>query len=292
MGKMPSSSGIWLSVTGRDNRKNPILPEVDSDAAGGRAGGPAAVLDARGISKRYGNVVALDSVNVVVHAGEVVGIVGDNGAGKSTLVRILSGAIQPDHGTIRVDNKPVVLSSPVVARRLGIETVYQELALAPDLTVSENMFLGREIKRHGPLGRIGWLNRKAMNRAAEAELTKLRIRVSSVRAPCESLSGGQRQAVAVARATTWGTRLVMMDEPTAALGVEQQRRVGELIGDLRSSGTPVVLISHNMPQIHEICDRIVVLFRGRVAAEVATEEVSIQDIVAWITGVPPVLPAK
>ncbi len=274
--------------------ENPTLPAVDDRRGPGPDGGrvveATAVLDARGISKRYGNVVALDSVDLQVHAQEVVGIVGDNGAGKSTLVRILSGAIQPDHGTIRVGSKPVVLSSPVVARRLGIETVYQELALAPDLTVSENMFLGREIKRHGLLGRIGWLNRKAMNRAAEAELSKLRIRVSSVRAPCESLSGGQRQAVAVARATAWGTRLLLMDEPTAALGVEQQRRVGELISDLSSSGVPVVLISHNMPQVHEICDRVVVLFHGRVVADVMTEDVSIQDIVAWITGVPPQLP--
>jgi ABC-type sugar transport system ATPase subunit len=274
--------------------EDPALPGVE-DRRGpvrepGRVADAHVVLDARGISKRYGNVIALDSVDLEVHAREVVGIVGDNGAGKSTLVRILSGAIQPDHGTIRVGNSSVVLSSPVVARRLGIETVYQELALAPDLTVSENMFLGREIKRRGLLGRVGWLNRKAMNRAAEQQLAKLRIRVSSVRAPCESLSGGQRQAVAVARATAWGTRLVLMDEPTAALGVEQQRRVGELIGDLRSSGVPVVLISHNMPQVHEICDRVLVLFHGRVAADVATEDVSIQDIVAWITGVPPELP--
>lgn len=272
---------------------------VDARAAGPTAaegarlpGPPAVVLDAREISKRYGNVVALDSVSLTVHAGEVVGIVGDNGAGKSTLVRILSGAIQPDHGTIRVGDREVVLSSPVVARQLGIETVYQELALALDLTVSENMFLGREIKRRGVLGRLGWLNRKAMNRAAEEELAKLRIRVSSVRAPCEALSGGQRQAVAVARATAWGTRLVLMDEPTAALGVEQQRRVGELIGDLRASDVPVVLVSHNMPQVHEVCDRVVVLYHGRVSANVATGDVSIQDIVAWITGVQPDLSAN
>jgi simple sugar transport system ATP-binding protein len=274
--------------------ENPALPAIEDRIVPAAGSGPVAqravVLDARGISKRYGNVVALHAVDLEVHAKEVVGIVGDNGAGKSTLVRILSGAIQPDHGTIRVGNKGVVLSSPVVARHLGIETVYQELALAPDLTVSENMFLGREIKRGGLLGRVGWLNRKAMNRAAEVQLAKLRIQVSSVRAPCESLSGGQRQAVAVARATAWGTRLVLMDEPTAALGVEQQRKVGELISDLRSSGVPVVLISHNMPQVHELCDRVVVLFHGRVAADVATSDVSIQDIVAWITGVPPELP--
>lgn len=249
-----------------------------------------AVLEAQGISKRFGNVVALSSVDLRVSAAEVVGIVGDNGAGKSTLVRILSGAIRPDQGSLQVDGQHVVLGSPVVARRLGIETVYQELALAPDLTVSENMFLGREIKRRGPLGRIGWLNRRAMNRAAELQLAKLRIRVSTVRMPCEALSGGQRQAVAVARAITWGTRLVLMDEPTAALGVEQQRKVAELITELRSTGIPVVLISHNMPQVHEICDRVVVLYHGRVTADVATSRVSVQDIVAWITGVPPELP--
>ncbi len=253
---------------------------------------PQAVLEARGISKRYGNIVALSSVNLRVDAGEVVGIVGDNGAGKSTLVRILSGAIQPDQGTLRIDGRDVVLGSPVVARRLGIETVYQELALAPDLTVSENMFLGREIKRHGLLGRIGWLNRGAMNREAELQLAKLRIRVSTVRLPCDALSGGQRQAVAVARAVAWGTRLVLMDEPTAALGVEQQRKVAELITDLRSTGVPVALISHNMPQVHEICDRVIVLYHGRVTADVPTSDVSIQDIVAWITGVPPLLPSR
>lgn len=256
----------------------------------GPAIGPP-VLEARGISKRYGNVVALSSVDLVVRAGEVVGLVGDNGAGKSTLVRVLSGATPADQGSVRVDGQEVVLSSPVVARRMGIETVYQELALAPDLTVSENMFLGREIRRKGPLGWVGWLNRKAMNAAAEEQLAKLRIRISSVRAPCSALSGGQRQAVAVARAIAWGTRLVLMDEPTAALGVEQQRKVAELISDLRAHGIPVVLVSHNMPQVHEVCDRVVVLYHGRVTADVTTSEASVQDIVAWITGVPPQVPA-
>jgi simple sugar transport system ATP-binding protein len=271
-----------MSINNTDN--GPLVAPGHSAPSVAEA---ADVLEATGISKRYGNVVALDSVDIRVSPGEVLGIVGDNGAGKSTLVRILSGAIQPDHGTVRIGGREVVLSSPVVARRLGIETVYQELALALDLTVSENMFLGREIKRTGFLGRLGWLNRRAMNRAAEEELTKLRIRVSSVRAPCEALSGGQRQAVAVARATAWGTRLVLMDEPTAALGVEQQRRVGELISELRTNGVPVILVSHNMPQVHELCDRVAVLYHGRVTANVATSEVSIQDIVAWITGVSP-----
>ena len=244
----------------------------------------APVIEVHNISKRYGSVQALRDVSLSIYPGEIVGLVGDNGAGKSTLVNIIAGALQATSGELRIDGRPVHLKSPTDARAAGIETVYQDLALAPDLSIWANIFLGRERTRSGPLGWLGWLDRKTMMRETIEDLERTRIRISSVAARVGRLSGGQRQAVAVGRAVAWGSRVVLMDEPTAALGVEQQARVGELIRNVASQDIPVLLISHNLPQVHAICDRIVVLFHGRVIADLAPSEAPVEEIVSWITG--------
>ena len=258
--------------------------DYSANAAGFLNGSPVAVSEARAVSKHYGRVAALSEVNFAIYRGEIVGLVGDNGAGKSTLVKILSGALQPSSGEVLVDGKPVVLSSPRASRSIGIETVYQDLALALHLSLSANIYLGREVVRQGALGWLGWLDKPRMAKAAAAELAKLRIPFGSVEAACESLSGGQRQAVAVARAVAWAERLVIMDEPTAALGVAEQHQVGELVARIRERGIPVLLVSHNLPQLHAICDRIVVLRHGRVVADLKAKEVSVERVVMWITG--------
>ena len=243
------------------------------------------VIEARAITKRYGALTALRDVDLSVYPGEIVGLVGDNGAGKSTLVKILSGAIRPTAGELYIDGRRATVHSPLDARRQGIETVYQDLALAPDLTVAENLFIGRELKRSGPLRLVGTLDRRSMNRRAREQLDRLRIRIDSVTNRAESLSGGQRQAIAVARAVAWGRRVLLMDEPTASLGVEEQRKVAELVEEVRRGGIPVLLVSHNIPQVHEICDRIVVLLHGRAVADLKKEDVDIEEVVMWITGV-------
>lgn len=242
------------------------------------------VLSARGVTKHYGHVHALRGVDLDIYPGEVVGLVGDNGAGKSTLVGILSGALQPTDGVLQFEGRDIQMESPHAARDLGIETVYQDLALAPDLPVWSNLFLGRERLASGLLGRLGWLDRKAMIQEAEAHLKATKIRIGSTLARAGALSGGQRQAIAVARAVSWGSRLVLMDEPTAALGVEQQHRVGELIQNVAASGLPVLLISHNLPQVKELCDRVLVLHRGRIAVDLNPKEHTIEEIIRWITG--------
>jgi simple sugar transport system ATP-binding protein len=247
------------------------------------AGGP--VLEVEGIGKSFGPIQALSDVTLTVNAGEVIGLVGDNGAGKSTLVNIVAGALRPSAGRIRVAGRDVRFASALEARMTGIETVYQDLALALDLPIWANIFLGREKLRSGFFGRIGLLDKAGMRRRAEEELGRTAIRVASVRTPCRALSGGQRQAVAVSRGLIWGSRLLLMDEPTAALGVAQQAKVGELIASVRARGIPVVLVSHNMPQVHALCDRIVVLFRGRKVADRRARSMSIDDTVALITGV-------
>ncbi|SRR5579875_134922 len=265
------------------------MPEPPGDQALGpgqapRGEGQVPVIAARGVTKHFGSVQALRGVDLDIYAGEVVGLVGDNGAGKSTLVNILSGGLQPNSGTIFVDGQRVSFSSSLEARRLGIETVYQDLSLAPDLSVWANIFLGREQTVKGPLRLVGWLDRKAMAASAEADLERTRIKIGSVGSPAGRLSGGQRQAIAVGRAVAWGSRVLLMDEPTAALGVEQQERVGELVSSVASQGVPVLLISHNLPQIHRLCDRVVVLFRGQVVANLRPAECHVDDIVSWITG--------
>jgi ABC-type sugar transport system ATPase subunit len=227
---------------------------------------------------------ASHDVDLEIFPGEILGLVGDNGAGKSTLVKILSGALDPTSGEVLIDGQPASFHSPLDARRQGIETVYQDLALAPDLTVAENLFIGRELRRSGPLRLFGALDRRGMNLQASEQLQRLRIRIDSVSDRADSLSGGQRQAIAVARAVAWGRRVLLMDEPTAALGVEEQQKVAELIEEVRRGGIPVLLISHNIPQVHDICDRIIVLFRGRVVANLKRDEVDVDEIVRWITG--------
>jgi ABC-type sugar transport system ATPase subunit len=241
-------------------------------------------LSVRGVTKHYGHVHALRGVDLDIYPGEVVGLVGDNGAGKSTLVGVLSGATAPTSGTLTFGGQPVELHNPHVARDLGIETVYQDLALALDLPIWANLFLGREKLLPGWRGKLGWLDRAQMQAESEKHLAGTRIRIGSTTARAAALSGGQRQAIAVARAVSWGSRLVLMDEPTAALGVEQQQRVGELIRSVAATGLPVLLISHNLPQVKEICDRVLVMHRGRIAVDLDPAEHDIEEIIRWITG--------
>ncbi|HET9123976.1 MAG TPA: ATP-binding cassette domain-containing protein [Solirubrobacteraceae bacterium] len=255
-----------------------------SPAAGPAAASAPARVEIRQVTKRYGSVHALRGVDLSLRTGEIVGLVGDNGAGKSTLVNIMSGALHPTSGEILIDGKVVSLKTPIDARRAGIETVYQDLALAPDLSIWQNMFLGRERTVSGPLGKLGWLDRGAMSRQSAEDLKQTKIRIPSAASRVGRLSGGQRQAVAVGRAVAWGSRVVLMDEPTAALGVEQQEKVGELIRTVAESGTPVLLISHNLPQVYKICTRVVVLFHGQIVADLKPAEVEIDEIVGWITG--------
>jgi simple sugar transport system ATP-binding protein len=242
------------------------------------------LLEARGIVKSFGRVRALRGASFTVHPGEVVALIGDNGAGKSTLVKILSGVLQPDGGEIRFEGGEVAIANPIAARQLGIETVYQDLALAPDLESSANLFLGREDLRPGILGRLGFLDKAAMRRRTREAFGQLGVGVQDPTAPVATLSGGQRQGVAVARAVTWAGKLVFMDEPTAALGVVQTRAVLRLIRRVRDTGLSVVLISHNMPEVMEVSDRIEVLRLGERVAQFKTAETTMEDLVAAMTG--------
>lgn len=242
------------------------------------------VLTANDIMKRYGNVEALRGVDFAAEAGRVVGLIGDNGAGKSTLVKILSGTEQPDSGEIRVGGRPVSLASPVSARRLGLSTVYQDLALAPDLDAAGNLFLGLEEYRRGLLGRLGWLDDAGMRRQARQVFDRLGVSIKDMSAPVATYSGGQRQAVAVARAATWASKLLLLDEPTAALGVVQTRQVLDLIRSVRDSGVAVVLVSHNMPDVLAVCDQVTVLRLGRQVGHFDARTVDGQQLVAAMTG--------
>jgi simple sugar transport system ATP-binding protein len=243
-----------------------------------------ALLEAKGIVKHFGRVHALRGADFTVNPGEVVALIGDNGAGKSTLVKTLSGVHGPDAGEIIFDGRPVEIPTPEAARALGIETVYQDLALAPDLESSANLFLGREVLRPGLLGRLGWLDGAAMRERTKEAFGDLGVGVQDVTAPVATFSGGQRQGVAVARAVTWASRVVFMDEPTAALGVVQTRRVLELIRRVRDRGLSVVLISHNMPEVMEVADRVEVLRLGVRVATFRRGEASMEDLVGAMTG--------
>jgi ABC-type sugar transport system ATPase subunit len=245
-------------------------------SAAGR--GAEVLLKASGISKAFGHVQALSDVDFAVHAGEVVALVGDNGAGKSTLTKVLCGAHRPDAGSLELDGREVVFRGPADSCAAGIAVVYQDLALVDTRDVARNMFLGREPRR----GLV--LDRGRMLREARATLDRLRIRIPSVRAPVSVLSGGQRQAVAIARAIHQGGRLVIMDEPTAALGVEQQQNVLRLIDELRAQGTAVVMVSHTLAHVYEVCERVVVMRGGRIAGERATAEATPEEIVRLIVG--------
>jgi fructose transport system ATP-binding protein len=243
------------------------------------------LFEARGIVKRFGHVTALSGADFELYSGEVLAVIGDNGAGKSTLIKVLSGALQPDEGEIRLDGEEVHFRTPLDARRAGIETVYQDLAVAPALDIASNLFLGREVRRGGPLGRVfRMLDKRAMRKEAARALSELHIGVQSVRAAVEDLSGGQRQGVAVARAAAWGRRVVIMDEPTAALGVKETAQVVALIKRVRERGLPVILISHDMPNVFELADRIHIMRLGKRAAVVTPKTHSMQEAVAIMTG--------
>jgi simple sugar transport system ATP-binding protein len=242
------------------------------------------LLEARGLVKSFGRVHALRGADFTVNRGEVVALIGDNGAGKSTLVKTLSGVHAPDAGEILFEGSPVSLPTPEAARALGIETVYQDLALAPDLESSANLFLGREVLRPGLLGKLGLLDNVAMRKQTESAFGDLGVGVQDVTAPVATFSGGQRQGVAVARAVTWASKVVFMDEPTAALGVVQTRRVLDLIMRVRERGLSVVLISHNMPEVMEVADRVEVLRLGQRVAAFKRGEATMEDLVGAMTG--------
>jgi len=244
----------------------------------------AAILEARGLVKRFGHVVALNGADFELYPGEISAIIGDNGAGKTTLIKTLTGALHPDEGEIRLDGDRVHFRSPRDARNVGIETVYQELAVAPALDIAANIFLGRERRRGGVLGALRLLDKGAMRRHAAENLSELQIRVGSITQAVETLSGGQRQGVAVARAASWARRVVIMDEPTAALGVKETRQVLDLIKRVRERGLPVILISHDMPHVFELADRIHIVRLGRRVAVVTPRTHTMPEAVAIMTG--------
>jgi simple sugar transport system ATP-binding protein len=245
---------------------------------------PEPVLEARDIVKSFGRVQALRGASFTVYPQEVVALVGDNGAGKSTLVKTLVGVHPPDSGEILFDGKPVHVNTPHDARDLGIETVFQDLALASEIDPAANMFLGRELLRRGLLGKLGFLDKALMRQRSDAAFKDLGVRIQDTAAPVANMSGGQRQGIAICRAVTWASKVVFMDEPTAALGVVQTRNVLEQIKRVREHGLSVVLISHNMPEVFEVADRIEVLRLGQRVARLRPKEVSMEDIVSAMTG--------
>jgi fructose transport system ATP-binding protein len=243
------------------------------------------VLAAHGLVKRYGHVTALDGADLELYPGEILAVIGDNGAGKSTLIKALSGALVPDEGELLLDGETVHFHSPLDARRLGIETVYQDLAVAPNLDIASNLYLGREQRRPGLTGVVlRMIAKGAMRREAWRHLSELQIGVQSLTQPVENLSGGQRQGVAVARAAAWARRVVIMDEPTAALGVKETRQVLDLILRVRERGLPVILISHDMPHVFELADRIQIMRLGRRVAVVTPKSHTMPEAVAIMTG--------
>jgi fructose transport system ATP-binding protein len=244
------------------------------------------LLTGRGLVKRYGRVTALDHADFDLYPGEILAVIGDNGAGKSTLIKAICGAVTPDEGEIKLEGKPLNFKSPLEARDAGIETVYQNLALSPALSIADNMFLGREIRKPGLIGKFfRTLDRSAMEKIARDKLTELGLMtIQNISQAVETLSGGQRQGVAVARAAAFGSKVVIMDEPTAALGVKESRRVLELILDVKKRGLPIVLISHNMPHVFEVSDRIHVHRLGRRLCTIDPKKFTMSDAVAFMTG--------
>ena len=247
---------------------------------------PSPILQARGLVKHYGRVTALDHADFDLYPGEILAVIGDNGAGKSQMIKVLCGAVIPDEGEVRLAGEVVHFRSPIDAREAGIETVYQNLALCTALSISDNMFLGRERRSPGWLGKlVRLLDRRAMQKIARDKLSELGLlTIQDITQTVDTLSGGQRQGVAVARAAAFGSRVIIMDEPTAALGVKESRRVLELILDVKKRGLPVVLISHNMPHVFEVADRIHIHRLGRRLAVVDPKRVTMSEAVAMMTG--------
>jgi len=246
---------------------------------------PKPVLQARGLVKRYGSVTAIDGADFDLLEGEILAVIGDNGAGKSSLIKALSGAVIPDSGEILVNGSPVTFHSPIDARKYGIETVYQDLAVAPALDIAENLFLGRELRRGGPLGSVfRLLDRKRMVDESREHMANLKIGIKSMKQAVETLSGGQRQGVAVARSAAFARNVVILDEPTAALGVKETGMVLDLIRQVRDRGLAIILISHNMPNVFEVADRVHIHRLGKRAAVIRPHEFSMNDAVAIMTG--------
>ncbi|MDU8942569.1 ATP-binding cassette domain-containing protein [Ovoidimarina sediminis] len=244
------------------------------------------ILKGRNLVKRYGKVTALDHCDFDLMPGEILAVIGDNGAGKSTLIKAISGAVVPDEGEVFLEGKKVHFPTPIAAREAGIETVYQTLAMSPALSIADNMFMGREIRKPGIMGT--WfrkLDRSAMEKFARDKLSELGLMtIQNINQAVETLSGGQRQGVAVARAAAFGSKVIILDEPTAALGVKESRKVLELILDVRSRGIPIILISHNMPHVFEVADRIHIHRLGRRLTVIKPGDYSMSDAVAFMTG--------
>ncbi|MEL6550495.1 MAG: ATP-binding cassette domain-containing protein [Pseudomonadota bacterium] len=244
------------------------------------------ILKARGLVKRYGRVTALDHCDFDLMPGEILAVIGDNGAGKSSLIKAVSGAVIPDEGEVELEGKRVSFRSPIEAREAGIETVYQTLAMSPALSIADNMFMGREIRKPGIRGTLfRQLDRKKMEEMAREKLSELGLMtIQNINQAVETLSGGQRQGVAVARAAAFGSKVIILDEPTAALGVKESRRVLELIMDVKSRGIPIILISHNMPHVFEVADRIHVHRLGKRLTVIDPKDHTMSDAVAYMTG--------
>ncbi|MBT8408765.1 MAG: ATP-binding cassette domain-containing protein [Alphaproteobacteria bacterium] len=244
------------------------------------------ILSGRGLIKRFGKVTALDRCDFDLFPGEILAVIGDNGAGKSVMIKTLSGALQPDDGKVYLEGSEVTFNSPIAARQAGIETVYQTLAMSPALSIADNMFMGREIRKHGFMGRyFRKLDKSAMEKFAREKLSELGLMtIQNINQAVETLSGGQRQGVAVARAAAFGSKVIILDEPTAALGVKESRRVLELILDVKSRGIPIILISHNMPHVFEVADRIHVHRLGKRLCVIDPKDYTMSDAVAFMTG--------
>ncbi len=244
------------------------------------------ILKGTGLVKRYGKVTAIDHSDFDLYPGEILAVIGDNGAGKSTLIKAMSGAVTPDEGEITLEGRPIRFSSPIDARAAGIETVYQTLAMSPALSIADNMFMGRELRKPGVMGSLfRQLDRPRMEKFARDKLNELGLMtIQNINQAVETLSGGQRQGVAVARAAAFGSKVVILDEPTAALGVKESRRVLDLIRDVRSRGIPIILISHNMPHVFEVADRIHIHRLGRRLCVIRPQDYTMSDAVAFMTG--------
>ena len=244
------------------------------------------ILNAKGLTKRYGKVTALNNCDFELYPGEILAVIGDNGAGKSTLIKAISGAVTPDEGQIWLDGKEIAFKTPIEARAAGIETVYQTLAMSPALSIADNMFMGRELRKPGIMGTVfRKLDRARMEKFAREKLNELGLMtIQNINQAVETLSGGQRQGVAVARAAAFGSKVVILDEPTAALGVKESRRVLELIRDVRARGIPIILISHNMPHVFEVADRIHIHRLGKRLCVIKPSDYTMSDAVAFMTG--------